>query len=105
MTQEAASAERRALHAELDPIRDEEHCLTNFPIELASISVKVLVDVLVRLGLCASAEDVPEPLAALLQECNERSEAAVEQEIYERFLKVSKELLDERIASRHAAAP
>lgn len=105
VTQEGASADPRALQAELGPVRDEEDCLTNYPVELASISVKLLVDLLVRLGLCSSAEDVPEQLAPLLQECNEKSESAVEQEIYERFLRVSKELLDEQIATRRAVAP
>jgi len=70
--------------------------------ELASISVKLLVDVLVKLGRCNSVDDVPAQINRLLQICNKRSDQAVEQEILDRFLRVTKTIIDDQVDELNA---
>lgn len=47
--------------------KNEDYYLNNCPVELASICVKLLVDVLIRVGKCKSIADVPPQVSLLLQ--------------------------------------
>ena len=47
--------------------KPEDYYLNNCPVELASICVKLLVDVLIRVGKCKSIADVPPQVSLLLQ--------------------------------------
>lgn len=47
--------------------KNEDYYLNNCPVELASICVKLLVDVLIRVGKCKSIADVPAQVNLLLQ--------------------------------------
>lgn len=53
---------------------------------MASICVKLLIDILVQLGLCQTIHDVPTQIATLLQKCNKKSDQTVEQEILDKYL-------------------
>lgn len=77
--------------------KSEEYYLRNCPIELASVAVKLLVDVLIQVGWCHSLEDVPAQVGQLLLECNRKSDQAVEQEILEKFLADTKRIIDTQI--------
>ena len=46
--------------------QNEDYYLNNCPIEMASICVKLLIDILVQLGLCQTITDVPTQIATLL---------------------------------------
>jgi hypothetical protein len=47
--------------------RTEDYYLNNCPIELASVCVKSLVDILIQVGMCSSVADVPAQVSQLLQ--------------------------------------
>jgi len=54
--------------------KNEDYYLNNCPVELASICVKLLVDILVQVGKCKSIADVPPQVSQLLQKCNRKSD-------------------------------
>ena len=45
---------------------DTESILNNCPIEMASICIKLLVDILIQIGKCKAVSDVPPDIAHLL---------------------------------------
>jgi hypothetical protein len=75
----------------------EEYYMNNCPVELASICVKLLVDVLVQVGKCQSIADVPPQVSMLLQQINRKSDQTVEQEILNRYLNETKRIIDDQI--------
>ena len=58
--------------------KNEEYYLNHCPLELASICVKSLVDILVQVGRCHSVDDVPAQVSQLLRWCNKKSDQTVE---------------------------
>jgi hypothetical protein len=74
--------------------RTEDYYLNNCPVELASICVKSLVDILIQVGMCSSVADVPAQVSQLLQQCNKKSDQTVEREILGKFLSSTKLSID-----------
>ena len=58
--------------------KNEEFYLNNCPVELASICVKLLIDVMVQVGKCQSLADVPTQITQLLKLCNMKSDQTIE---------------------------
>ena len=77
---------------------DEESILNNCSIEMASICVKLLVDILIQVGKCKSVSDVPQDVAHLLQLCNLKSSHEVEQDILDKYLGTTKQIIDNQIS-------
>jgi hypothetical protein len=78
--------------------KTEEYYLNHCPVELASICVKLLVDILVQIGTCSSVADVPPQVSQLLLQCNKKSDQTVEKEILGRFLSSTKSIIEKQIA-------
>jgi len=66
-------------------------------VELASIAIKLLVDVLLQVGSSHSMEDIPTSVSQLLLECNRASDQSVEQEILDKFLVDTKRIIETQI--------
>lgn len=74
--------------------KNEEYYLNNCPIEMASICIKSLVDILIQIGMCNSPEDVPVQVSKLLQLVNKKSDQTVEKEILAKYLQSTKNIID-----------
>ena len=68
--------------------------MNNCPIEMASVTVKMFVDILIQIGMCNSIDDVPESITQLLLMCNKKSDQQVETEILNNYLKETKAMID-----------
>ena len=80
-----------------DPLKNEEFYLNSCPVELASICVKLLVDVLIQVGKVQTIADIPIQVTQLLHQCNRKSDQTVEQEILNKYLNETKKVIDEQI--------
>jgi hypothetical protein len=54
------------------------HC----SIELSSIVLKVIAELLINCGICEGVDDLPIQLSSLLDRACDKSDTSVEQEIY-----------------------
>ena len=73
--------------------KNEGFYITNNPIEVASICVKLQVETLMQLGAFQSVADVPNEMSQLLQHCNMLSNPEIEGEISGRFFGSTKEMI------------
>lgn len=80
-------------------LKDEDHFLNNHQMELISILLKVVVELLTKVGAVESVEQIPHSISRLLYLCNQRSDILTEREIYDLFLFESNKIVIDELRS------
>jgi hypothetical protein len=76
--------------------KDEEYFLENNPVELVSILVKFLVELLMKLKIVESLETIPHSISRMLYLSNMKSNIPVEHELFNQyFFESNKMIVDE----------
>lgn len=73
--------------------KNELFYLNNHGAELTSLCLKLYFDILVQLGLCKSAQEVPGEINKLMQQCALISNQELEQELHARYFAKTQESL------------
>jgi len=74
--------------------KGEDYFLDHAPIEMTSVLLKLIVEILVKLGAVTAPEQIPHSISRLLYQANAKSDLETEHEIYESFLNECKVMID-----------
>lgn len=80
-------------------LRDEEYFLNHCPVELTSILLKLIVELIVSVGYCDKVEEIPECISKLLFLANSKSDLSLEKELFENYLHDCKSIIEQEILS------
>ena len=78
-------------------VKNEEYYLEQCPIELISILLKYIVEMLTSLEVISGVEEIPHSISRLLYMANSKSDLLTEKDIFETYLLDSKKAMDDEL--------
>lgn len=78
-------------------MKNEDYYLDQCPIELVSISLKFIVEVLTDLELVSGVEEIPHSISRLLYLANGKSDLLTEKDIYDNYLLECKSVISDEL--------
>lgn len=77
--------------------KNEEYYIEQCPIELISILLKYIIEMLTSLEIISVVEEIPHSISRLLYMANAKSDLSTEKEIFENYLLDSKKAMDDEL--------